>query len=68
VADGYDFLRRETADSTRLVEEEEMVTEAEDSIEASATANPIPISAVLVNFIFCNCEVVNKKAYRKFLR
>jgi hypothetical protein len=30
-------------DSTLLIEEEEIVTEAPDSIEASATAYPIPV-------------------------
>jgi hypothetical protein len=39
----YVFLSFSTEDSTRLLEEEEIVTEAPDSRDASATQNPIPV-------------------------
>jgi hypothetical protein len=42
LAEGYDFLSDVMEDSTRELDEDDMITLALDSIEASATANPIP--------------------------
>jgi len=39
---GYEFCNLETVDLTLSGEDEETVTEAPDSSEASATENPIP--------------------------
>lgn len=40
---GYVFLSFSMEDSTRVREEEEIVTKALDSSDASATQNPIPV-------------------------
>lgn len=44
---GYDLFNASTAEYTLLLLEEDIVTDAPDSIDASATANPIPVSCQL---------------------